>query len=134
MEIGRLSIDVQRASQGVWVEYEEGAAFLVASTATATYAAAQSARYEALWKMEGDKNAPWFREATREAELDLLCSHVLLGWRGLTDKGQPVEFSPAKARELLGRPGAFHVERFIRMAAARLDLYREQQVEEQGKG
>lgn len=134
MDIAALSIDVQRATQGVWVKYREDVEWLIASTATAEYAAAQSARFDALYKLEGDRESAWFKAAVEEAELDLLCTHVLRGWRGLTDKGQPVEFSPARAREILSRPGAFHVVRFIRLSAAQLDLYREQQVDEQGKG
>lgn len=132
MDISQLSIDVPRATAGVWVKYREDVEWLIASTATAEYAEAQAKKFEKIFALDGDRESDAFKALVAEAEIELLCDHVLKGWRGLTSQGVPVPYSREKARELLSAPGAFHVVRFIRLSAAQLDLYRAEQVAAQG--
>jgi hypothetical protein len=134
MDIADLVIDTETAAAGVWAEYREGAAFLLTSTNTAEFAAAQEAIYTPIIeaKSKGREQA-WVDKAFADAEIELYAKHVLRDWRGLEDGGKPVPFSVETAIKLLSQPGAFHLMRFIRNSAARLDLYRAKRVDDLGK-
>jgi len=134
MDIADLVIDPAVSAEGVWAEYREGVAFLISSTNTADFALAQERIYGPIIDARASgRDKEWVERAMAEAEVELYCTHVLRGWRGLESSGKPLEFSIETAKRLLSQPGAHHVFRFIRNSAARLDLFRAARTDALGK-
>ena len=68
-----------------------------------------------------------------EISIEAMAHHVLLGWKDIEDDdGNPLEYSPETALELLRDPGLRDLYQFVLTQANERALFR-QEVEEESK-
>jgi hypothetical protein len=100
MELNQLFI-TEKEETGVWFE-RNGASFLVCSLAKPAYKTAYANKLAEHIRVR--------RHSTVTPEMDikftseLFAEHILVDWKGLTEKGQPLAYSKAKALEYLSNP------------------------------
>lgn len=92
MELKSFATDESKKKEGVWVEFE-GARFKIRSTDSPQYRRAvdKAAKRRSPTKVRKDI------ETQVEIGIEGVVDGLLLGWEGITDDGQPVEFTREKA-------------------------------------
>lgn len=130
-DISNTFIDDKAAENGVRVPFYEDAVLIIASSENPKYRAAlaKSARANKI-KLDGEPHADTVRMTT-QITCKAMADHILLGWEGITEGGQPVEYSKAKAYEyLLKSP---QLREFVSDQAGSDQLFNSISAEEVGK-
>ena len=97
MDLKELRIDPELADGGVWVDYDGTTKFLIAMWLNRHFSKAVSAmskRYRHLINSQDP-------EVLDEKFNGIIAKHILLGWQGLTDGGNPLPYSVETAQEIL---------------------------------
>lgn len=134
MKFSSLKTDAARETEGVWVEFGDGAEVLVAR--------AGNSRHEALARKLRKPHEVRFRNGNLPPDLELalgieaMAQTILLDWRGFEDDaGQPVPYSTEAARQKLAELRDFREA--VSLIASDMELYRTERMEEAadlGKG
>jgi hypothetical protein len=101
MDISELSADPELAQKGKWFKFEDDVEFLIAFNENKTYRRKQQKAMMKARLSRGGHNIP---EITDEMNIESAFGTVLLGWKGLTQNGQPFEFNLKNAKLLLTQP------------------------------
>lgn len=122
MDLNLNSIDLETAEDGQWVEYADGIEFLIARAGNPKYNAALQRFYRRHKRAIEDKS---MSDAAADAGLvDVMARHILLGWKGITDKGEPLEYSEANAKALLSDQRYAEVRAWITEQSNDVENYR----------
>ena len=105
MEIGKLKPDATMADDGVWRTFmdatkdEPAVEFLIGYSGNKSYRKKLTAlSFKARNKRSARDIPPGLQN---EIQAEAMVGTVFLGWKGLTEKGQPEMFTEAKALKLL---------------------------------
>lgn len=117
MDLSDVTVPEALFADGLWVEAPEfgpGVAWRVRSPDLPEY----QALYERLIsELPIEKRLPMLDQAEAERIQNTCVAKVLLtGWKGWTDKGEPIPFSPETAMRWLTEPTLVRVRRSIRSA------------------
>jgi len=100
MDTAQLEITAKEEN-GVWFE-RDGASFLVASLVKPAYQSAYAKKLAQHLRTKRHTDVTDEMDVRFTAEL--FADHILLDWKGITEKGNALVFSKAKALELLSNP------------------------------
>lgn len=116
-------------NNGVWRSIGKGAELLIARAGNDAYSRAVSTLVDEHREVLDMKNDAATAKST-EIMIQVLAETILLGWKGIVFKGQPMEYSVENAKKLLAvRDFRLMVQRLSDESAA----YRAKLEEEQGK-
>ncbi len=124
MELTKYAIDEQREVGGIWVETSASGRLLVARAGNPR----ATAMFERLSKPYQSNRGGIPKDIEETLYLRVMARHILLGWEGVTEGGQPVEYSPEAAEKLLKKYKGFREE--VLAYATNLDLFRAEQAKE----
>lgn len=123
--LGAIQTDLNKAIEGVWVNYELDIRLKIARLGNQNYQKyVQQLSRPHLQRMRGKApNTDLIKEITKQA-----VSHcILLGWEHIQDdKGKDIPYSPEKALELLSDPRFEDLYMFILEIAQDAELYRQE--------
>ena len=115
LDIDSLAVEPELANGGVWKEFN-GAKWLIARYNSEKAAALRSK--QVLDNLEviqaGGEEAEKLQEVFN---LDVLSNCILIGWEGVTSKGEPLEYSPELARKYLADPRFAELRNFVENAS-----------------
>lgn len=120
-----FDIDPIKANEGVEVMVGEGFSIRVARVgndkATALYRDSMAAPEIEIWRRSGmaDKptQSPEMEAKLKDIVYEMYSRTILIGWRGLTENGAEVPYSPEKAKELLKLPEFYSLVKNIAEAS-----------------
>jgi len=125
-KLSSLKIDHEKVNKGVLCEFADGVKFLIARK--------PNDAFEEFMHKEIEPHLASIRAGVFDNELDKQITKkayahtVLLGWEGLEDdKGNPVEYSPEKAFEILNDPDYEDIYRFVVIMSNSQNLYRKKE-------
>jgi hypothetical protein len=100
MDTSQLLI-TEKEETGVWFN-RNGASFLVCSLAKPAYKAAYAKKLAE--HLRERRHSVVTEEMDVKFTSELFAEYILVDWKGLTEKGQPLAYSKAKALEFLSNP------------------------------
>jgi len=118
MDILELTYDLKKRTEGVKILLGGDAYLLIAGVDTAEYTATYGKYLNEL--KESKENAV----AAQEALCRALADHVLIGWEGITEKGEEVAYSKDKAFEWLMDPAKEKFFSLIYTEASNFDNFK----------
>lgn len=99
MEIGSIIGDKPKQEEGAWIKFNNEVSFLLVYSDSKVPRNFFVSRFSKLRQKARGAIPPM--EKQQELTLDMLVKHVVKGWKGLTDKGQPFEYNEVNCRKLL---------------------------------
>ena len=124
MDFNSFKTDLGREDGGVWVDLDATARVKIARTG--------NSRYRDLLRAKLKPHRRAIQAETLSDDIadrllaEVMAETVLLDWQGLTENGEPVAYSTAKARELLSDPALKDFRELIGQLAGDMELFREQ--------
>lgn len=100
MDIAKLAADPELA-KGKWFPFEDDVEFLIAYGASSKYRKKQQRLLMKARLSRGDRD---ITEISESVNIETLFKTVLLDWKGLTENGQPFEFTLENAKRFLMAP------------------------------
>lgn len=97
MDLNSIKIDKQKMSEGVWVDCGDGLRLKLASTQSPEYKAFLVKKLRRARR--GGVGA--MIEITAQVTTEALAEYVIRDWEGLTQNGEPVQYSKQMAKRLL---------------------------------
>ncbi len=131
VKLSRIRVDTDKAQNGVWKDWN-GIGLLIARIHTPHYQEVLQRHIEPVLHIvsENGNSCSEAQEATNRA----ISEAVLLDWRNLEgDDGEPLEYSPEKAYELLTDPELVDLHDFVIIAANSRENYRRVELEKTAK-
>lgn len=125
-KLNALRADLKKESAGVWERYPNSdVSVLVARLGNPKFEAqARLLRKNARLRRKAEGGEITESEA-QQAIAPAVAQHILLGWKNLEgDDGKPIEYSPARALELLNDPTMHDFYSWILRVAGDGDLFR----------
>lgn len=107
MDIGKLKAASERVEDGEWIGDIPNlgdAELLVRSLASPSVKRPLARAMRLVPKAGRTKDGSILPHVQDRIDREIVAEHVLLGWRGLTEDGEPVEYSRALAYEWLAIP------------------------------
>ena len=104
LKIDSIAADLSKEQEGDWIEITEwpGVKLKVRSVASKDF---QNAREQRYGKMTKDLGRAQYSSEFSPHLAKLTASFLLLGWDGIVDGSEkPIDYTPAKAMELLSDP------------------------------
>jgi hypothetical protein len=120
VKITSLRIDPDRASKGVWFDWDHGVRFLIARIGNPNFDERLRELIEA--DQAAGKSAP---EAQEAATIQAVAETLLLGWEGLDDdNGKPLKWTAKRSHELLADPALQDIYKFVVLKASETARFR----------
>lgn len=130
--LSSLKADSRKEVEGVWMSWEHGVSLLIARLNNPGFQA--HVRKATRSKTKAIRQGSISDEEMERVSLEAIAHHVLLGWKNIEDDdGNPLEYSPETALELLSDPGLRDLYQFVLTQSNERELYR-QEVEDDSKG
>jgi len=123
MDLNNVRLDLEKEVAGVWVPVDATTDLLIGSINGPTYRKALREKMRA--ELEQLKGKELDEDAIERMTVECLADHILLGWRGLTEGGELVEYSKEKAKELLSNPVYRQFREFVSNKADDISLFRD---------
>lgn len=118
-KLSEIQTDAKLEAAGVWIPYMEDIELLIGSTSNPKFEAMQRRLAKPYRRQIRDETIP--DPKADELVNKAAARYLLLGWRNLQDeKGKELEYSEAKAFQLLSDRRLRHLRRFV------LDMAREE--------
>ena len=127
MDFNEVKVNAELGEKGVWINHDGTTSFKIARLNNRNF----QTKFNKLMQ-------PYRRQfdagkLSNDKQVDIMCKAmaetVLLGWKGLTDGGEPVEYSVEKAYEYLSMEGADEFRDLITAYAQDAETYREEYIE-----
>lgn len=131
MDLNSLKVDTKKQTDGVWFDHDGETSFLIARMGNPKFK-----------KLFGKLMAPHSKrfndgKLSQKIQNELMAkavsSTILLGWKGLTLDGKPIEFSQEKAFEILSDDTSDEFLALIIQYAEDNENYRNSELEETAK-
>lgn len=107
-DITNFAVDAKKETEGVWVDYALDLKLLIGRKNSPAYRKALAA------KIKPYRNAIRLTDLSDEAALDLgmrvAAEAILLGWSGMEEDGEPVEYSTELAYQYMKKYPKFYEE------------------------
>jgi len=139
LNINSLRTDKAKVNNGVWVEDDHGARFLIARWANENMREFVRPILEERKRVLGlrevnDENMKLWQKELDAAEVKAMAQTILLGWEGIVDDdGQPVPYSHEQAYAWLSDPELEDLTLWIKTQSQDVDNYRKEQLADQSK-
>lgn len=122
LKLNLRGTDLDKATAGVWIEYEDGISFRIARANTPGYR-------DALRKMQRQHKRQIEQGTLSDIKSDKLMSElmadwILLGWKGLKNGKEDFPYTPENARAFLAEPAYADIKEWIMMQALEAENYR----------
>lgn len=125
-----LKVDEERAKNGIWVPFMQGAEFLIGRAGSAAY----NKQISNAWKEHEtalQADTPEAEELGQKMVAEAVANHELLDWRGVADEeGNELPYSKEKAIEYLMIDEVFE---FVKMHSAKREHWRISSTQDMGK-
>lgn len=131
MDFNEVKVNAELGENGVWIQHDETTSFRIARL--------NNRKFQKLFTK---LMLPYRRQfdagkLSNEKQIDIMCKAmaetILLGWKGLTDSGELVEYSVDKAYEYLSMDGADEFRDLITGYAQDAETFREENLEQDVK-
>lgn len=128
LELNSLAVDPKAAEEGVWASFM-GGKFLIARGNNDAAQFLRSKLALARWDelSAGDEKAG---EIAVDIAIEVLATHVLLDWKGVTVDGSEVEYTPELGKKYLGDSRFRDLRLFVENFSANRQNYQEKAEEE----
>ena len=130
MEFTNYRTDNSKSETGVWMSYD-GAEFLIARFGNPTFT-----NYLEQLKRPYERqiaNGTFPNSKLINIGAKALAKYILLDWKGLTENGEPLQYSEQKAYELLSDPYAEEFRELISKLSQDVEQFREDRIAETEK-
>lgn len=123
MDLRNVRIDTESEVKGVWVEIDNQTKLLIASAKSPAYKKVlRDALRTEIDKLNGEQLD---EEKIDEISTEILAEHILLGWEGLTEGGEPIVYSTEKAYDILTDKAFRQFKEFVVSKADDISLFRD---------
>ena len=124
-KLSSVRVDQQKATQGIWVDYEQGIRLLIGRSRNPNYDKFLQDKMSASAKSANGK-VSYSEEEIEELVLEGMARHVLLGWENVEDEGP---YTPERGIELFKNPEFADFYLFVKMISNNTERFRVQAVE-----
>ena len=131
MDLSKLKVDQKSAVDGVWVDLDETSKIKIARYGNSHFKT-RLREVLAPYKRMID-NETLSDEKSDDLMMQVVAETILLDWKGMTMNGEEVEYSTAKAKELLIDPSLSEFRELTMSLSRDMQLFREQELEESVK-
>ena len=126
MELSKFKSDIEKVENGTWIDLGDGLHICVARTGNKKSVAMFNKLTKPYRQMIERGTMP--DDKYREINVKIVAETILLGWRGLSDKGVEVPYSPEKAAEILSDPAYAGFLKLVQDLAAEEEVFRVEEV------
>lgn len=133
MDLTRFKADPVLEDEGVWTSVDAGteASIKIARIGNRRYREAMTRRLKPFRRAL--RNGTLDEKVTEKITAEVLAETILLDWKGLTQNGVPLSYSPEAAKELLCDNRFKDFRDLVVELAGDLELYRQQDIEDAEK-
>lgn len=101
MDITKFRTDEEKERKGVWIPIGDGAELLIARWGNPEMVKTSERLMEPPEIKQAYRHGALSEEKALEINIETMAESILLDWRGLEEKGKSIQYSKAKAIELL---------------------------------
>ena len=102
MDLSKTKLDDKAEREGIWIDYDEETAFLVARWMNPDHKAFIQRAVKPYIRKHRRGDIP--QDVSERIEAQAMAECILLGWKGLKNAGQDIPFSKGEALKLLSDP------------------------------
>jgi hypothetical protein len=126
LKLNIKSVDLDAASGGVWIEYDDKISFKIARANHPAYRSAVKHMHK-QHRRQID-NGTMSEELSEKLLAELMAQHILVGWKGLKNNGKNFEYTVDNATAFLQAPQYEEIRDWIMMQAQDIENYRSEVV------
>ena len=131
MDINKLRADMDKERDGVWVPYKADVVLKIARLANPLFREAEQRIIDRMKQELHQKDLT--NEQAVDARKQAAAETILLGWKNVTESGEPVEYSAAKALEWFRDPELWRLWTFVLYESTQEDHFLRDVVEDTAK-
>lgn len=123
MDLNQVKVDADKARNGAWIDVDDTTRLLIARAGGQNFR--RTMQKYLLEHREDIANDSFSDDAYRNLLAEIMADCVLLGWEGLTENGEPIEYSKEKAAALLSDPDYEDFFEIVSSYAENIENFRE---------
>ncbi len=128
MDLNQTRIDDKIEREGRWVDYDDETSFLIARWMNPTHKAYVQRAVKPYLRRHRRSELP--QDVADRIEAQAMAETILLGWKGLKQRGEDLPYSKGEALRLLQDPAQSWLVEFVQGEAMDLAAYQAEDLEE----
>lgn len=122
LDLNIQKIDQEAANEGVWVSYDEGVKFKIASESRPSYKRALARVYKANKKAIDQGSMS--EEKAQKMMAEIAAENLVLDWKGLKSGDADLSFDPETAKSIFTDPRYVELYNWVTEQASEIENFR----------